>query len=206
MNVVSDTVKSFYQVLGVKTVTTEECPSKENESKTAENEPSSTKNDPFENFCENSDIDTLEKSEEEIEFITSDTLISDENGSYSDILIEVLANNRNASTQNFDLQDQFQNGAKSEIASESVEKSVNGASNVLQSDISNGRNHIQNGAKSKIISENVEKSINEASNVFENGLTKSKSVLEKEDLKPVQNGAISSDDTSEENTDTGAEI
>ena len=168
MKVVADTVKSFYKELGVKTVTTLNCP--------IENE-SIPKNDPFEKVLENSDIanDDLEQksNEEEIEFITSDTLENDEKVSYSDILIEVFDNNRNAATKNFDLQGHVQNG---DVESENFE----------------------------------EKSVTESSKVLQNGLANGQSVLELQNLKTVQNGAVastfSSDDTSEDKTKTGAQI
>ena len=175
MKVVSDTVKSFYKELGVKTVTTLNCP-QENESVITKT--TNPEKDPFEEVLENSDFanDNLEQKskEDEIEFITSDTLENDEKVSYSDILIEVLDNNRNAATKNFDLQDQV----------------------------------VQNG---DVESENFEeKSVTESSKVLQNGLANGQSVLELQNLKTVQNGAVastfSSDDTSEDKTNTGAQI
>ena len=175
MKVVSDTVKSFYKELGVKTVTTLNCP-QENESVITTT--TNPEIDPFEEVLENSEFatDNLEQksNEDEIEFITSDTLENDEKVSYSDILIEVLDNNRNATTKNFDLQDQV----------------------------------VQNG---DVESENFEEKSRDGSpKVFENGLTNGQSMLEFQNVKPVQNGTtastFSSDDTSEHKTNTGAQI
>ena len=171
MKVVSDTVKSFYKELGVKTVTTLNCPQENASDITTTTNP---EKDPFEEVLENSDFanDNLEQksNEDEIEFITSDTLENDEKVSYSDILIEVLDNNRNAATKNLDLQDQVvQNG---DVESENFEeKSRDGSPKVLENGLVNG------------------------------------SVLELQNVKPVQNGTVastfSSDDTSEDKTNSG---
>ena len=175
MKVVSDTVKSFYKELGVKTVTTLNCPQENESDITTTTNP---EKDPFEEVLENSDFanDNLEQKskEDEIEFITSDTLENDEKVSYSDILIEVLDNNRNAATKNFDLQDQV----------------------------------VQNG---DFESKNFEEKSRDGSpKVLENGLTNGQSMLELQNVKPVQNGTaaltFSSDDISEDKTNTGAQI
>ena len=143
MKVVSDTVKSFYKELGVKTVTTLNCPEENESDITTSTNP---EKDPFEEVLENSDFanDNLEQKskEDEIEFITSDTLENDEKVSYSDILIEVLDNNRNATTKNFDLQDQVvQNG---DVESKNFEeKSRDGSPKVLENGLTNGQSMLE---------------------------------------------------------------